>query len=56
MKLSLLFEQKKVHAWTPNMAGLAMIANKGSDQKAIIVDNKKTDRSRASNHENKDNL
>ena len=38
------------------MEGLAMVANKGSDQKASTVDNKTTDRLRASNRDNKDNL
>ena len=36
-----------------NMEGLAMVANKGSDQKASTVDNKTTDRLRASNRDNK---
>ncbi|RVW40259.1 hypothetical protein CK203_021488 [Vitis vinifera] len=39
-----------------NMEGSAMIANKGIDQKANTTDNKRTDRSKASNRDNKDNL
>ena len=39
-----------------NMEGSAMIANKGIDQKANTTDNKRTDRSKASNCDNKDNL
>ena len=38
------------------MEGSAMVANKGSDQKASNTDNKNTDRSRASNREKRDNL
>ena len=39
-----------------NMEGSTMVANKGSDQKASTADNKKTNRSRSSNRDNKDNL
>ncbi|RVW21061.1 Transposon Ty3-I Gag-Pol polyprotein [Vitis vinifera] len=60
MRLSLLFKQKKVgevsclnlKIWKAKL----WLPNKGSDQKANIVDKKKTDRSRASNRDNRDNL
>ncbi|RVX09598.1 hypothetical protein CK203_012463 [Vitis vinifera] len=39
-----------------NMEGLAMVANKGNDQKASTIDNKRTDWSKAFNCDNRDNL
>ena len=39
-----------------NMEGLAMVANKGNDQKASTIDNKRTDWSKASSCDNRDNL
>ncbi|RVW78782.1 Retrovirus-related Pol polyprotein from transposon RE2 [Vitis vinifera] len=39
-----------------NMEGSTMVANKGNDQKANTTDNKKTERSKAPNRDNKDNL
>ena len=39
-----------------NMEDSAMVANKSNDQKASTIDNKRTDQSRASNRDNKDNL
>ena len=39
-----------------NIEGSTMVANKGNDQKANTTDNKKTERSKAPNRDNKDNL
>ena len=39
-----------------NMEGLAMVTNKGNDQKASTVDNKRIDWSKASNCDNRNNL
>ena len=49
-------ESRSVMLESQNMEGSAMIANKGIDQKANTTDNKRTDRSKASNRANKDNL
>ena len=39
-----------------NLKGLDIVVNKGNDQKAGIVDHKRVDRSRVTNHHNRDSL
>ena len=48
-KKSVLFEPQ-------NLEGSAIVANKGSDQKASTANNKRTNQSRAPNHDNRYSL